>query len=349
MDKIHLLVGSYNIAPFGNGEGLSLVTLDTGTGKLERERVFPGSRNPSYLAKNGAYIYAVQEMLEKGSTNSYRLDDDNELHDLGTVDAPGGLMCHITLWPGVKFASATNYLTGSLVVFPVGKDGPLGQPVSVTQYSGHGPNLSRQAGPHTHSSTVDPSGKWLAVAELGIDRIFVYRIDGETGTLTPGQVHETIAPAGSGPRHLAFSRDGKYLYVTAELQSRVLCYGFDSKKGVLNLLQNCPALPDSFAGENLAADIHLSPDGKFLYASNRGHDSVAVFAVGDDGLLQNAGWFSAMGQGPRHFRLIGEDLILIANQGSGNLVCCRRDPETGALGEVCSEIAIPAVVYSLPV
>lgn len=349
MEKMHLLVGSYNISPFGNGDGLSLVALDTQTGKLEREKVFPGSINPSYLAKNGAYLYAVQEMLGKGSANSYRLDADNELQDLGAVDAPGGLMCHITVWPGGKFASATNYLTGSLVVFPVEKDGALGQPVSVTQYSGHGPNQSRQEGPHTHSSTVDPSGRWLAVAELGIDRIFLYRIDGENGTLTPADIPQTAAPAGSGPRHFAFSADGKYLYVAAELQSRVLCYAFDSEKGVLNLRQECPALPESFSGENLTADLHLSPDGRFLYVSNRGHDSLAVFAVDDDGLLQTAGWFSCMGQGPRHFRLIGENMVLIANQASGNLVCCRRNTKTGALGELCSEISIPAVVCSLPI
>lgn len=258
-------------------------------------------------------------------------------------------MCHITVWPGGKFASATNYQTGSLMVFPVEKNGVLGQLVSVTQYSGRGPNLSRQEGPHTHSSMVDPSGRWLVVAELGIDRVFLYRIDGENGTLTPVDMSGIAAPPGSGPRHFAFSKDGKFLYVTGELQSCVLCYGFDGETGKLELLQTCSALPETFHAENLTADIHLSGDGRFLYVSNRGHDSIAVLAVGHDGLLQNTGWFSCHGKGPRHFRLIGEDLILIANQVSGNLVCCRRDGQTGALGEVCSELPAPAVVYSLPV
>ena len=349
MEKMNLLVGAYNIEPFGNGEGLSLVSLDRKTGKLERNAVFLGCKNPSYLAKNGEYIYAVQELLEKGSTVSYRLNEDKELQKIGSMDAPGGLMCHLAVWPGGKFISASNYWTGNLSVFPVMKDGTLGKPVKDIQYSGHGPNKSRQEGPHTHSSTVDPSGKWLVVAELGIDQIFLYRIDQETGTPIPAEVPATTTPAGFGPRHCVFSMDGTHLYVTAELESHVLCYSFDASNGTLKLLQNLSALPMSFSGENLTADIQLSNDGRFLYVSNRGHDSITAFAVGEDGLLQSCEWFSCGGQGPRHFRLIGEDLFLIANQISGNLVCFRRDPQTGALKELCSEISLPSVVFSLPI
>lgn len=349
MKKMNLLVGSYNIEPFGSGDGLSLVSLDLESGKLEKEAAFPGCRNPSYLAKNGERIYAVQELLEKGSTVSYRLTENKELQKIGNMDAPGGLMCHLTIWPGGKFISASNYWTGSLTVFPVMKDGALGSPTNMIQYSGQGVNKARQEGPHTHSSTVDPSGRWLVVAELGIDKIFLYRISEEDGTLIPAEKPATAAPAGSGPRHCSFSKDGTYLYVTAELESCVLCYFFDADNGVLQLLQKVSALPASFSGDNLTADIHLSKDGRYLYVSNRGHDSIAVFAVGGDGLLQSCEWFSCGGEGPRHFRLIDEDLLLIANQVSGNLVCIRRNPTTGALKDICSEVSIPSVVFTLPI
>lgn len=345
MNTMQLLAGSYNIPPFGTGNGLDLLRLDLDTGALHPAARIGTLQNPSFLAKSGSHIYAVQELIDRGSVVSFVLDGE-EGKEFCVTDSPGGLTCHITVWPGGKCLSAANYWTGSMVTIRLLPDGTLSQSYQICQYHGKGLDPKRQEGPHTHSTCVDPTGKWLLVAELGIDKIFVYSMDGEK--LVPAKEPYAQAPGGCGPRHMAFSADGRSLYATAELGSAVLHFGFDPFTGALTLLQMLSALPKEYQGTNLTADIHLSGDGKFLYVSNRGHDSIAAFPVGEDGSLGQAAWYSCYGSEPRHFRLVGDDLMLIANQKTGNLVCCRRDPVTGAVGERCSQVMTPSVVYTLP-
>lgn len=345
MAKITLLAGSYNRPPFGEGKGIYVLEYDTVSGETALQSVCEDSVNPSYLARVGDTVLAAQETLNQGGIAAYRLQN-GALVRTGGADLPGGLMCHVEPWPGGGFVSAANYWTGSLVVCAV-KEDTVGQPTTLLQYRGKGADPKRQEGPHTHSSRVDPSGKWLAVAELGIDRIMVYRLYPETGALTPGAAPFVSTPAGMGPRHFAFHPNGRTLYVSAELKSCILVYDFNSEDGSLALRQTLSALPDGFAGGNLTADIHCAVDGRLVYASNRGHDSIASFRVSEDGMLEAAGWFSCFGSGPRSFRLMEHSIMLIANQGSGNLVSCLLDGKGGCVKKL-AETAIPSVVCTLP-
>lgn len=349
MAKQLLLVGSYNHLPFGSGEGIYVLDYDTETGELAQRSVCIECDNPSYLVQNGEMVYAVQELLDRGCIASYKLDEDSQLHRVRTVEMPGGLMCHLAIWPGAKFISATNYWTGSLVVCPIEEDATVGDLKTLVQYSGHGNDSNRQAGPHTHSSVVDPSGQWLVVAELGIDRIMVYKIDPNTGVMENSIQPIVEVPAGSGPRHFSFHPNGKWLYVSAELKDRVLCYDFDCMTGVLSLKQSISALPDDYVGENLTADIHVSDDGRFVYVSNRGCDTIAVYEIRSDGSLRIVGHSTCFGQGPRSFRLMDNHMMLITNQGSGNIVVCKLDPASGMIEGKKSELQIPSAVCTLPI
>ena len=345
MAKITLLAGTYNCPPLGEGRGIYVLEYDTVSGEMALQSVCGDSENPSYLARVGNTVLAAQETMNRGGIAAYRLQD-GALMRTGTTDLPGGLMCHVEPWPGGKFVSAANYGTGGLVVCAV-EDGGVQPPAALLQYEGTGPDLKRQEGPHTHSSRVDPSGKWLAVAELGIDRIMLYRLCPGTGTLTPGATPFVDTPAGMGPRHFAFHPNGKTLYVSAELRSCVLVYDFSAENGTLALRQTLSALPDGFSGENLTADIHCAADGQFVYVSNRGNDSIASFRVLEDGTLEAAGWFSCFGSSPRSFRLMKHSIMLIANQNSGNLVSCLLDGRGGCVKKL-AETAIPSVVCTLP-
>lgn len=346
MAKTILLAGSYNRPPFGEGKGISVLEYDTVSGEMALQSVCCETENPSWLARVGDTVLAAQETLNRGGIDSYRMQKDGTLERTGTAELPGGLMCHIEPWPGGKWISAANYWTGSLVVCRVCENGVC-PPAALLQYEGKGADPKRQEGPHTHSSCVDPTGKWLVVAELGLDRIFVYRIDPETGGLTPGAAPFADTPAGAGPRHFAFHPNGGTLYVSAELKSSVLVYDFNAESGLLALRQVIPAVPEEFSGENLTADIHCAADGKLVYVSNRGHDSIASFRVLADGSLKAAGCFSCFGSGPRSFRLMEHSVMLIANQGSGTLVSCLLDGEGGCRKKL-AETAIPSVVCTLP-
>ena len=345
MAEITLLAGSYNLPPFGQGKGINILRYDEASGAMELSGICEDTVNPSYLARAGDLVLAAQEILEKGGIASYKVANGT-LTRIQTADLPGGLMCHLTPWPGGKFLSAANYWTGSLAVCPVG-EAEVGGLASLLQYEGRGADPKRQEGPHTHSSCVDPSGKWLVVAELGLDRILSYRLDAEVGTLSPAVPAFLQAPAGCGPRHFAFHPDGRTLYVSAELSSSVLVCGFDHETGAVTLRQELPAVPAGFGGNNLTADIHCTADGRFVYVSNRGHDSIASFRVGADGDLRAAGCFFSFGKGPRSFRLMGHSVMLIANQGSGTLVSCRLNGEGGCDGKL-AELQIPSVVCTLP-
>lgn len=262
-------------------------------------------------------------------------------------DMAGGLMCHLNIWPGERFLSATNYWTGSIAVCPISSDGIAGAPVAFEQYSGKGINPQRQEGPHTHSSVIDPSGKWLLCAELGIDRIFVYGFDPETGSLVNSAATPEIkAPDGSGPRHFSFHPNGRNLYVSTELSNEVLAYRFEPETGTMVMEQRISTLPEEYKGDNLAADIHCDPGGRYLYVSNRGHDSIAVFRIQENGTLVRNGFSSCYGNGPRSFTLL-DGWILIANQGSGNVAACKIG-EDGMPGELAANISISQASYILP-
>lgn len=341
------LIGTYTKSK--ESKGIYTVDLDQETGKLSVTDICEDCEDPSFITVNGKNVYAVQEVSGKGSIVTYQMDETGHLEKKHVLDMPGGLMCHLMLWPGKKYLSAANYGAGSLNVCKIDEDGVIRTMVGQKQYEGHGTHPQRQQGPHTHSSKVDPSGKWLVVAELGLDRIYIYEMDQETGELKPSAAMPYAeAPAGCGPRHFAFHPNGKKVYVSGELQSVVLVYAFDPETGVMTLEQTLTTLPETFKEKNLTAEIQVSKDARFVYVSNRGYDSIAVYKIGECEKLTPVGIYDCYGQGPRGFLLVGGSLILIANQVTGNLLSCRLDPETGALLDKLDEIEIPKAIWIQP-
>lgn len=344
MDKL-LLIGSYTVS--GERHGIHTVRMDMQTGDLSIISAYTECENPSFLARMRNTVFAVHELKDRGCIASYRVDDRGVLKREHREDMPGGLMCHLKLWPGGRYLTAANYLTGSLLVCPISVEGIAGAPVSVIQYHGKGADPRRQKSPHPHSSAIDPSGKWLVCADLGTDRIFVYGIDVKKGRLWENAAAAFVkTPDGSGPRHFSFNPNGTKLYVSAELSNQVLVYDFASQTGRLIQSQSLSTLPADFVGNNLAADIHCDSNGNYLYVSNRGHDSIAAFRIRPDGNLACMGWRSCHGSDPRSFLLLS-GWMLIANQSSGNVVACRID-ENGMPGRKAAEVLIPQAAHVLP-
>lgn len=322
--------------------GILIFDFSPRTGDLQLLSQFSFAPNPSYLALRGKMLYAVSETAG-GALTSFALEDGGAaLRPVASVPSGGDDPCHILIWPDGQHLSVANYSSGSLAVFDVLEGGAAARRAAFCQHSGVGHDAqNRQAGPHVHSTGMDASGQLLA-ADLGLDRIFRYRIDAD-GVLQSG-ASALIAPPGSGPRHFCFSRDGKTLYAVAEMGNQLLEYAYDPE-GECALRNVLPLLNAGFAGENLAADIHLAPDGRFLYASNRGDDSIAAFRLGEDGRATFLERTSAHGRGPRNFCLSPDGrFALIANQYSGNIAVCVRDTESGHIGEMVCDVPAPRAV-----
>ena len=322
--------------------GILIFDFSPRTGDLHLLSQFGFAPNPSYLALRGKMLYAVSETAG-GALTSFALEDGGAaLRPVASVPSGGDDPCHILIWPDGQHLSVANYSSGSLAVFDVLEGGAAARRAAFCQHSGVGHDAqNRQAGPHVHSTGMDASGQLLA-ADLGLDRIFRYRLDAD-GVLQSG-ASALVAPPGSGPRHFCFSRDGKTLYAVAEMGNQLLEYAYDPE-GECALRNVLPLLDAGFAGENLAADIHLAPDGRFLYASNRGDDSIAAFRLGEDGRATLLERTSAHGRGPRNFCLSPDGrFALIANQYSGNIAVCVRDTESGHIGEMVCDVPAPRAV-----
>ena len=322
--------------------GILIFDFSPRTGDLQVLSQFSFAPNPSYLALRGKMLYAVSETAG-GALTSFALEDGGAaLRPVASVPSGGDDPCHILIWPDGRHLSVANYSSGSLAVFDVLEGGAAARRAAFCQHSGVGHDAqNRQAGPHVHSTGMDASGQLLA-ADLGLDRIFRYRLDAD-GVLQSG-ASALVAPPGSGPRHFCFSRDGKTLYAVAEMGNQLLEYAYDPE-GECALRNVLPLLDAGFAGENLAADIHLAPDGRFLYASNRGDDSIAAFRLGEDGRATFLERTSAHGRGPRNFCLSPDGrFALIANQYSGNIAVCVRDTESGHIGEMVCDVPAPRAV-----
>lgn len=321
----------------GTGAGISLLELDAETGQPLSLRALAQVPNPSWVTRSGdRYVYCVNELKEyggkgQGSVSVLEWDEKKERLNLRQVlPTRGEDPCHIALSPDGGWAAVSNYGGGSLCLYAVRGDGSLRE-AGFVQHRGHGADPARQEGPHAHSCIWLGKDTFLAM-DLGLDRLFAYRADAN-GLRILG---ETAVRAGVGPRHAAFGRDRNVLYVTGEMGSAVLVFGYEAISGRLLLRQEISTLPEDFAGKNTAADLHLSPDGRYLYASNRGHDSLAVFAVSEeDGTLTPAGHYPCGGRTPRHFCIDeGGRYVLAANQDSDSLAILGRDGVTGALRRI---------------
>jgi 6-phosphogluconolactonase len=297
--------------------------------------------SPSFLEidHDRRLLFAVNEVSEfdgqrTGSVSAFSIDPGTgKLTFLNQQASMGTGPCHLVLDKMRRHLLVANYGSGSVAVLPVSEDGRLGEASSVVQHAGQSVNPRRQEGPHAHCVTFDPAGRFLFVCDLGLDKVMIYRFDAEKGKLVPHEPAFATVKPGAGPRHMAFRPDGRFAYVLNELDSTITTFAYDADAGKLAELQEVSTLPPSYDGANSTAEIAVHPNGKYVYASNRGHESVALFEVdADSGKLTYVEALSTGGKTPRHFGLDRDSkYLIIANQATDTLLVCRIDERNGRL------------------
>lgn len=330
-----MYIGTYTQ---GTSRGIYVSRFDVSQGTLTEARLVAETRNPSFLATHPSqpWLFAVGEIYEgqgprAGAVMAYHLDSKSGSLEFLNQQPSGGVgPCHLAVDPAGRYVVVANYGSGSVATLPIAQDGRLGPPACVVKQEGRSVHPNRQTAPHAHQVLFNPSGKLVLVPDLGLDKVLLLTLEANTGKLVPAEPGYVSVPPGSGPRHAAFSVNGDYLYVLNELTATVSI--FRCAGGVASeLLDTVSALPSSFSGQNTAAEIAVHPSGRFVYTSNRGHDSIAVFEVTDGGRrLRLKGTVPTKGRNPR---FIGLDptgqYLLAANQDSDSIVVFRLNQETG--------------------
>ncbi|RME76222.1 MAG: lactonase family protein [Chloroflexi bacterium] len=331
----------------GRGEGVYTCRFNPSTGELSQPELASDEVvSPSYLAvsPNRRYLYAVQETDEDRTAAVYAFavsPDSHSLRYLNHQPAHGRLPCFVSVHPAGRFVLTANYGTGSVAVHPVGDDGALHPASDVVQHTGRGPNPARQEGPHTHQVVFGPQDNLVFVPDLGLDRIMTYRLDTGQGKLHSFSPPFYSAHPGAGPRHLAFHPTGRYAFGLNELDASVIVYAHH--RGTLTPRQTVSALPPDFAGEPSGSAVRVSPEGRFVYAADRGNSSIAVYAFAESTatltLLEHQ---STQGQTPRDFVIdpTGK-FLLAANQDSDTIIAFHRHPSTGRLTPTGFAIHVP--------
>jgi 6-phosphogluconolactonase len=332
-------------------KGIYLSRLDLTSGKLSAPIVAGEIAQPSFLAlhPNRRFLYAVNETGEgrrsTGQVTAFAVGADGKLTLLNQQPSRGSGPCHLVVDRAGKNVLLANYGGGSVAAFPIGADGRLGASTGFVQHTGSSVNPQRQKEPHAHSINLDAANHFAVAADLGLDKVLVYRFDVAKGTLTPNEPPSTSVKGGSGPRHFAFHPNGRNAYVINEMASTVTAFQYDAEKGVLKELQTVSTLPQGYKGESDTAEVQVHPSGKFLYGSNRGHDSIAVFAIEANGTLRYVENTPTGGRTPRNFGLSPDGrYLLAANQDSDNVVVFRIDSKSGRLASTGNTLAIPSPV-----
>ncbi len=348
--KSRFYVGTYTDH---GSKGIYAYRFDSATGASTSQGLAAESANPSFLAiaSSGKFLYAVNEIWKfngqpTGAVSAFAIQPATaKLTLLNQVSSRGAGPAHIALDRSGKYALVSNYDAGSVTVFPLLADGSLGEATASVQHKGSSVNKERQEGPHAHAAVFSPDNRFVIVADLGLDQLLVYSFNAAAGTLASDPQIVRAVP-GAGPRHLVFDAAGRHLYVVNEMQSTVVTYAYDAANGTLSELQIVSALPKGFARASEAAEIEIHSSGKFLFASNRGDDSIAVFAVNaKDGTLTPLEFVSTGGKTPRNFELDPTGAwLLVANQDSDDIVVFRVDPSTGHLTRSGPELHVPSPV-----
>ena len=378
--KLYLLVGSYtNTGTLGGNakmdssgsKGISVFRFDLATGKAKLLSHTEGVCNPSYLAiaASGRYVYACTEsrMSGMGSVSAFELDRaSGRLRFINKVPSGGDNPAYVSVDSSGRWVVVANYTGGSFVVCGVRGDGGLLPPVQRLAFAGHGVNPQRQEKSHVHSAVFSPDHRHLYIQDLGLDRISMYPFvagadplatgagvgmhpaDAAAGLpVDTGAVMRFAAVAGAGPRHLTFGPDGRFAYLVEEMGGMVDVYRYDAVTGRLDSLQRIAAHPDTAGGPFRGADIHVSPDGKFLYTSNRAESSITIFSVDkEQGTLRRIGYEPVFGKEPRNFALDPTgNWLLVADQDSNSIVIYHVDKETGMLRPLKRRIKTPLPTY----
>lgn len=348
--KLRVYFGTYTNK---DSKGIYVSELDLKTGTLSEAVLAATTTNPSFLAIHPTkkYLYAVGEISEyegkkTGAVSAFAIDQKTGLLTLLNKQSSIGTgPCHVVVDATGSAVLLANYGGGSVASLPVGADGQLAPAASAIQHKGSSVNPGRQQAPHAHSINLDPNNRFAFCADLGLDQILIYKFDAKTAKLSPNDPPYGIVKPGSGPRHFAFHPTGKFAYVCNELTSEVTAFTYDSQRGALEEIHTLSTLPEPVKG-NSTAEIQVHPSGKFVYVSNRGHDSLAIFTIDQaTGKLTAAGHTKTGGKTPRNFGIdpTGQ-FILAANQNTSDVFVFRIDQASGALAATGQSIKVGAPV-----
>jgi 6-phosphogluconolactonase len=348
-----LYVGTYTNGKTPS-EGIYLLELDLASGSVTSKGAVARLANPTFLAigPDRKVLYAINEVdklggKKGGGVSALAIDPaSGKLTLLNQESSVGNGPCHLSVDRAGKCVLVANYGSGSVACLPIHADGSLAPASSFIQHEGTSIHADRQGGPHAHSINLDPANRYAFAADLGLDKILVYRFEADKGSLVPNQPPFAKVAPGSGPRHFALHPGGRYAYVINEMANTVTAFTYDADKGTLTEIQTISTLPADFKGKSYTAEVQVHPSGKFVYGSNRGHHSLAIFAVDPtSGRLTAAGHQPTMGKNPRNFALDPTGKYLLAeNQDSDSIVVFRIDPTRGGLKQVGEPIRIPMPV-----
>jgi len=345
-----LYIGTYTNTA-AKSEGIYSYSMDPDTGALSRSASFK-SVNPSFLTIDSSrrFLYAVNEIGDflgkpSGGVSAFAIDNSGNLRLLNEQATNGADPCYLSIDQKNRTLLVANYTGGNISVLPLRSDGTLGMVAEVKQHEGSGPK-EQQKGPHAHCIIFDRLQRHALAADLGIDKVMIYNFDRASGKLTPGKQPFAELQSGAGPRHLTFHPSGKFLHVISELDSTMSTFKYNEQDGTLTHVDTVSTLPSDFSGTSYCADVHVSPSGRFLYGSNRGHNSIVVFEIdAGSGKLKLVEHVSTEGNWPRNFTLDPSGkFLLVANQRSDNVVSFSIDVETGRLKSTGHSEQIPAPV-----
>jgi len=354
--KYLLFVGTYTEK---ESKGIYAYRFDAASSEMTPLGIAAETSNPSFLAIDPShrFLYAVNEVqkyedVNSGVVSAFAIDrqkgdrQTGKLQLLNAVASRGADPCYIAFDKTGKYALVANYTGGSVAVFPVQSDGHIGESSAFVQHVGSSVNRERQEGPHAHWIETTPDNRFAIAVDLGLDELLVYRFDAKTGSLTPNNPSYAKLDPGAGPRHLAFHPNGKFAYVVNELQSSITAFAYDASRGTLHKLKTVSTLPKNFSGSNDAAEIKVHPSGKFLFASNRGRDTIAVFSIDSKtGALTLVDQFPTEGKTPRNFEIdpTGK-LLFVANQDTNNITVFQIDTNNGRLTPTKQTLQVPSPV-----
>lgn len=338
-------------------KGIYAFRFHPDSGELESLGLVAETDSPSFLAvhPNRKFLYAVNEKdnfgdRKSGAVTAFAIDEKTgRLKQLNQVSSRGTGACHLVVDRTGKTLFVANYGSGSVAAFPVQKDGSLGEAVGFDQHTGSGPDVRRQSHPHAHCVVLSPDNRFVAAADLGLDKVFLYHVDPQNSSLVPNAPPFASVKPGSGPRHVAFSPDAAHAYVINEMGSTVTAFSYDAKAGTMAEIQNVSTLPSGFSGQSTTAEIVIDSKGRFLYGSNRGHDSIAVFSIDRaKGTLTPIEHVSTQGKVPRNFAIDPTGAYLFAaNQNTNNIVLFRIDQASGRLTPTGKSVEVGSPVCVL--
>lgn len=354
MDQVRVYVGTYTRK---ESKGIYTLTLDLKTGKTSSPEVAAELVNPSFVAisPSGKFLYAVNEVADfpgangrkAGGVTGFAIDPKSgSLTKINSQLSGGTGPCHLSVDHAEKCVVVANYGSGSVASLPINGSGALKPAASEIQHAGSSVNPRRQQGPHAHSANIDAGNRFAVVADLGLDKLLVYKLNADQGTLVANDPPSVSTIPGGGPRHLSFHPNGKFAYANNEILLSVTAYRFDPETGAFTPLMTQPTVPEGTPLEgNSTAETLVHPSGKFLYVSNRGPNTIAIFSIQDDGTLQPIGYESTQGEIPRGFGIdpTGQ-YLLAANQNSDTVVVFKIDQSTGQLTPTGTVLKIPTPV-----